>query len=297
MNEYTRHQEFYFHDGNVVIMAEKIAFRIHQGVLSRHSTIFQDMFSLPQPSTHDEGYQIDGLPVVHVSDTADEFAHVVAALYDGGLNLRKSSNYHQPLPFSVVSAYLRLGSKYHLDALREEAIDRLKLCFPTQLKDYDPNLFDATTPTQSLQLGWRPISISRSDFIEVIGLARSFDLRYLLPSAFHACVRMNASLVIDADFCHGIFLVYSNLLALKPTSENCADPVKCREAITRHERSAVFSSSTGSFGDCLEHIRDESHAVDGLCPACCSMRKQRLEQICTHLWKGLVSISGLDALH
>ena len=41
--------DFWFHDGNIVIIAGSAAFKVHRDQLKRHSEIFSDLFSILQP--------------------------------------------------------------------------------------------------------------------------------------------------------------------------------------------------------------------------------------------------------
>ncbi|CAL1717210.1 unnamed protein product [Somion occarium] len=199
-NELTRYNEFWFDDGSIIVLAADVAFRLHKGILSRHSTVFRDMFSVAQPV--DSGAtldcSLDGVPLVHVSDTREDFESIVSILYDGGVNLREFySNGLWPLPFSVVSAFLRLGSNYQIDHLRAEAIHRLRICFPTRLSQYKAEAFSNLT-SQEAQKHSIPIMMSFSDAIEVIQLAQSFDLADILPSAFYTCAQLPTSQLFDA---------------------------------------------------------------------------------------------------
>jgi BTB/POZ domain len=53
----SRRGDLWFDDGNIVLVPEsesdesQIAFKVHRGVLSRHSEVFQSMFDIPQPGT------------------------------------------------------------------------------------------------------------------------------------------------------------------------------------------------------------------------------------------------------
>lgn len=69
----------WFEDGNVVIIAGSKAFRVHKGVLSRNTQIFQDMFTMDQPSEDEKKF---GCPFVHLSDSASDVEHFLHALYD-----------------------------------------------------------------------------------------------------------------------------------------------------------------------------------------------------------------------
>lgn len=42
--------DLWFKDGNVILIAEGTAFRVHQSLLSINSEVFRDMFSFPQPA-------------------------------------------------------------------------------------------------------------------------------------------------------------------------------------------------------------------------------------------------------
>jgi len=73
----------WFEDGNIVFQAELAQFRVHRGVLSSNSSVFADMFTLPQPSAEGETEAtVEGCPVVLLSDNAEELMHVLKALYD-----------------------------------------------------------------------------------------------------------------------------------------------------------------------------------------------------------------------
>jgi hypothetical protein len=71
---------FWFDDGSIVIQAELTQFRVHRTMLSRHSQVFRDMFSVPQPV--DPKDNIEGCPIVHLSESAQDVTHLLSALYD-----------------------------------------------------------------------------------------------------------------------------------------------------------------------------------------------------------------------
>ena len=75
-----RHETMWFEDGNVVLIAENVALKLHRGVLARQSVVFQDMFAIPQPESTEV---FDGCPVVHLYDSASDLAIFIEILYDG----------------------------------------------------------------------------------------------------------------------------------------------------------------------------------------------------------------------
>lgn len=142
--EYTQHPSLWFMDGSVIIQAETTLFRVHMSQLSRHSLFFRDLFSLPQPPhlithpptdplfpTSDQRFMF-GCPVLEVQDTAEDFAYLLTALYDGptfGTNDRDD--------YRVVSGLLRLATKYLIDKLRARALEHLSVAWPSTLRAWD----------------------------------------------------------------------------------------------------------------------------------------------------------------
>ncbi|KAL4246201.1 hypothetical protein ABKN59_009294 [Abortiporus biennis] len=140
-HSFQHNPHYYFPDGNIVLVAENDAFRVHGGVLSIHSNIFRDMINIPRPSNDEHIY--DNCPIVPLSETADEVRIMLSALYDSISNFKQG---RKPLPFSGVAVMLRLGVKYEIDQLRDEAVDRFKQCFPTKLSCFQLLKHESSLP-------------------------------------------------------------------------------------------------------------------------------------------------------
>ena len=80
--------EPWFDDGNIILLTEDagadttIVFKVHRGVLARHSEVFQSMFELPSPAATDIEIA-DGCQVVRMYDRPTELSALIRALYDG----------------------------------------------------------------------------------------------------------------------------------------------------------------------------------------------------------------------
>ena len=74
----------WFEDGNVVLQAENTVFKLYRGILSRESTVFADMFSLPQPDARLPGFEdtYDGCQLVRMHDDEDDLEHFLRALFE-----------------------------------------------------------------------------------------------------------------------------------------------------------------------------------------------------------------------
>ena len=78
-NKMPEQWEPWFEDGNVVLQAENAQFRVYRGILSASSSVFADMFSIPQSKASTE--LVEGCPVVYLLDSADDWQIVLETLY------------------------------------------------------------------------------------------------------------------------------------------------------------------------------------------------------------------------
>jgi len=71
----------WFEDGNIVLRAENIEYRVHRSVLASHSCIFKDMFSVPQPPPESQE-TVEGCAVIRLSDSSEDISNLLFLLYD-----------------------------------------------------------------------------------------------------------------------------------------------------------------------------------------------------------------------
>lgn len=82
--ELEKDQEFWFPDGNIVLIARTVEFRVYRGILANHSTVFADMFTLPQPASSstllEHARQAEECPFVVLDDSPEDLRHVLRAV-------------------------------------------------------------------------------------------------------------------------------------------------------------------------------------------------------------------------
>ncbi|PSR72331.1 hypothetical protein PHLCEN_2v11779 [Hermanssonia centrifuga] len=242
------HEGLWFEDGNIILIAEETAFRVHRGVLSLHSEVFRNMFLVPQPSDVVEGGSTMlglGCPFVRLHDTPEDLAMFLSILYG------KRSIYYKlehALPFADLRAMLLLAMKYQVEGISIEAIDRLEACYPfSQLPDYDCE--------QTRNRDGPPLAIVPEDSIAVVNLARLFDLPRLLPTALYGCCQLDTSKLLDGvrygrelvrlseEDVRRCFIVKDELMKKKHimtalimdpyTSPECSAPTQCRRGVQK----------------------------------------------------------------
>ncbi|KAI0247455.1 hypothetical protein BJV78DRAFT_1276894 [Lactifluus subvellereus] len=79
-SEIVHDEDYYLSDGSCIILVENTLFNVHRTTLSKDSSSFSSMFSLPQGDKPAEG-QSDDNPVVLVGDTVSQFRNFLWALY------------------------------------------------------------------------------------------------------------------------------------------------------------------------------------------------------------------------
>lgn len=69
---------FWYDNGNVILISsDHVGFRLYRGLLANQSTMFHDLFSLPQPP------EAHNTPVIPISESSITFKEVLAALFHG----------------------------------------------------------------------------------------------------------------------------------------------------------------------------------------------------------------------
>ncbi|TFY78719.1 hypothetical protein EWM64_g5288, partial [Hericium alpestre] len=172
--------EFWFSDGNVILVSGSSVFKVHRGQLERHSEVFRDMFSIPQPEEQDALY---GVPCIPLYDSPPDIFYLLKALYDG---LYFKEPYSSEFPF--LAAVLRLSTKYLIHTLRECCLSRLLHDFPATLDGWD--LREKAVTDIHGRYGPRD---SIPSPILVINLARELDITSILPAAFYDLSRYGTS--------------------------------------------------------------------------------------------------------
>ena len=80
---WTRDEELWFEDGNLILRAGEVEFKVYQGPLAAHSPVFDDMLSLPQPDGEPVYKERSLCPVVNLSDSPEDLRHFLRTFVCG----------------------------------------------------------------------------------------------------------------------------------------------------------------------------------------------------------------------
>ncbi len=111
-------------------------------------------------------------------------------LTDGCPRLGRFYGRANQVPFGIIAAALRLGQKYSFNVMHDEALRRLRCCFPkdrTLLYRYCDVDSDIEPADIEENLSIRPVRLEDKDCIAVFHLARQLGLNELVPAALYRC--------------------------------------------------------------------------------------------------------------
>ncbi|KAI0632736.1 hypothetical protein C8Q77DRAFT_1196281 [Trametes polyzona] len=304
--------EFWFEDGNLILIAGDVEFKVYKGPLVANSPVFRDMFSLPQPLYTDEAESgsrsqctSDAYALVHVvADHPQDLKQLLRALVPG------STPWVAPVdpPFDAISACIRLGHKYKVECVVQQSLNYLKKYFVETYQRWSGN-----APL-------RPPFFQDVHSIGVVNLARMMDADILLPTAL-----MNCCMLDDGDFVNGFIredgvaetlspedigrcfigranLMRANTLAIlnildQTLAEGCTRPDVCATVLRRlvdelraHEDvvcSLYWYQYWVDYIDCGDNDRQ-------LCPACYQMLFERGTQQHRDIWNRLPEMMGVS---
>ena len=77
-----QHEDLWFDEGNVIIAAIGRSFKVHSGVLSRHSDVFRGLLSGSALAALSE--RLEGCPILRTEDNGESLALMLHIIYDGG---------------------------------------------------------------------------------------------------------------------------------------------------------------------------------------------------------------------
>ncbi|RPD76881.1 hypothetical protein L226DRAFT_611295 [Lentinus tigrinus ALCF2SS1-7] len=176
--------EFWFADGDLILVAGNVEFRVYKEPLLLHSSVLREMLdnqeaelaqnASPQPDRGDCSKLL-------LSDPPDDVRHFLQGLFAGSV-LRVGMIHPS---YAELSAQIRLGHKYGVKQMVQSSVDYLQEHFP-----------ETTSPIKKWEFKYRfkPPGFQPTHAIGVVNLARLADAHSLLPASLMACALLGQEL-------------------------------------------------------------------------------------------------------
>ncbi|EIN14661.1 hypothetical protein PUNSTDRAFT_124108 [Punctularia strigosozonata HHB-11173 SS5] len=173
---FRRSDEFWLDDGNILLQAEDLRFKVHRSVIMMHSSFLKNAIVRLKIKPNDPR-------PIRLERTAKEVEHMIRAIYCTGSYF----NRRQPMTVEALSALLRTGTAYDIPVLHREAVQRLQLSFPSHLAGFDRALAEKTASTLIVPY--------RGFFFDLINLAHEAKVPSVLPALYYlGCKKLNGLL-------------------------------------------------------------------------------------------------------
>ncbi|KAJ7735774.1 hypothetical protein B0H16DRAFT_1892196 [Mycena metata] len=156
--------------GDIILQVVSTQFRVNRDVLAKHSSVFRDLFSVPQPVNEPT---TDGCHTVQLYDNADDWAELLAVLYEPFQRRSRPQ-------FNTLAAMLRLGKKYDFLQPQQDAVSRIRYEFPSDFKAFN-----------DLEADMTKIKYRRGIYCDLLNLAFECGIYSSVPLLAFCCLREN----------------------------------------------------------------------------------------------------------
>lgn len=72
--------QFWFEDGNIILITPHVSFKVYRGLLAEHSAVFHSMFDIAQ-GAQSAAEQVNGCPVVALDDSPDDLRELFRLIF------------------------------------------------------------------------------------------------------------------------------------------------------------------------------------------------------------------------
>ncbi|KAJ7634521.1 hypothetical protein FB45DRAFT_829782 [Roridomyces roridus] len=285
--------------GDIVLQVESAQFRVSRDNLATQSSVFADMFAVPQPPGEPT---VEGCPVVILSgDKARDWELLLQVLYD-------PFGDQEALSFEVIAAMLRLGRKYGFATAEANAIRRIHFEYPNNLDIWDrsSNAFTKIEEYEGL-------------VADILNLAHEFGINSSVPVIAYSCLYMHSldeifigiqrpdssRVVLHPDIQTMLAIGVARITSFQFTSFSwldnndvvpsisCTNRTGCDRGLNDLRRSCVANSRFDAPSFFILKTREGDWWSDHFCHYCAAVAQDAFNANRVQAWDALPSFFGL----
>jgi len=185
-SEPERCTDVWFDDGNCVLQAENMVFKVYTGILSKHSALFETLFTIPQPQVDCHSLTYEGCPLVQLQDKAQAIHYLLKALFD----LQFYADVTKIKDAEIVITIVQMSLKYDISILLRRSIMAFTALYPPALAKWDIR-------AQRRQHAPFVAAYGRALPYVAIELAKKTGMEVLLPAAMFECCSYSIADIMD----------------------------------------------------------------------------------------------------
>ncbi|KAJ7634550.1 hypothetical protein FB45DRAFT_789748 [Roridomyces roridus] len=286
--------------GDIVLQVESTQFRVSRDVLANQSSVFADMFSVPQPPNEPT---VEGCPVVILpGDSAKDWELLLDVLYEPFDDKERRS-------FAEIAAMLRLGRKYGISTAEANALRRIRFEYPSDCAQWEE------------RVGCDELS-KIEDYcgiaLDLLKLAYEFGINSCIPTVSLNCLaayspdeifngierfgqsRINIPVEIQTQLAFGFMKIMQFQREAYPWLDNdevipcgsCKGETDCTASRHALRRSLSWSGITNNGACFLIDLWDPEWS-EGFCDDCAEAGKMSFTATRGKAWEALPTFFGL----
>jgi len=173
------HDELWFDDGSVVLATDVHLYRVHKGMLAKHSTVLSGMFEIPSGDANTECWE--DVPIVKMAGDSDEEVYILLkALYN-----RNFRDTFDGTELPILSSLLSISTKYDFREIRTDVTQFLESIFPSTYEKYKVSK-------------QRALSFNCPQLITLLVVARRCEVLSILPLLFYRCATFPLPTILES---------------------------------------------------------------------------------------------------
>ncbi|KAF9033641.1 hypothetical protein BJ165DRAFT_1357117 [Panaeolus papilionaceus] len=305
--------DVWFEDGTVILQASLTLFQVHASILSLSSPVFLDLLNSHQITEKSQGLQTPEKPqTLILQDHPSDLAHLLRAIYEHP-NSGDPTGTPEPMPVPVLSALLRLGNKYKMADLRDNALARIRADYPASLdkpnnvdlsqRRLQSHIVEKTTLPFEIAMLAKDARVSSSLPYCLYTVIVNFTLEEIFDGVTDEDGRKmtlpfqtQRNCVVGKEKLLAEMAVVQGWLLDNPVHVACLQPTSCT-ATFRSMSERVFKvpqQPSAAFTPWEEMFPDISTGFLVLCNYCKGKAKQLYNEGRLELWDALPQILGLQ---